>query len=174
MTTETASGERAINYAFLLGGLTALVFGIILLVRREEAVALLMVVLGLWWLIQGAFMLFAVFIDREDVGWKLAIGALGLIAGILVLSNPGDAADLFAGAIGVILGIIGILIGISALVGAFRGAGFGAAMFGLVSFAIGLLVLLNGQFTTELLVTLFALLLILDGVTGIYLAFKYK
>ena len=174
MTTETASSERVINYAFLLGGITALVFGIILLVRREEAVALLMVVLGLWWLIQGAFMLFAVFIDREDVGWKLAIGALGLIAGILVLSNPGDAADLFAGAIGVILGIIGILIGISALVGAFRCAGFGAAMFGLVSFAIGLLVLFNGQFTTELLVTLFALLLILDGVSGIYLAIKYK
>lgn len=85
MTTETASGERVINYAFLLGGITALVFGIILLVRREEALALLMVVLGLWWLIQGAFMLFAVLIDQEDVGWKLAIGALGLIAGILVL-----------------------------------------------------------------------------------------
>ena len=53
MTVEETP-ERVINYAFLLGGLTAAIFGIVLLIRGEEALSLLVVLLGLWWLIQGA------------------------------------------------------------------------------------------------------------------------
>lgn len=175
MTTESAAPDRVVNYAFLLGGITALIFGIVLLIRQDEALALLMLLIGLWWLIQGVFMVFAVFVDRTDAGWKLAIGLLGVVAGILVLSNPGEAADLFKGAIGVILGVLGIVIGISSLVGAFRGGGIGAAVFGIVSGAIGVLILAHGAVdSTSLLITLFAVLLIIDGVAGIYLAIKYK
>jgi uncharacterized membrane protein HdeD (DUF308 family) len=166
--------DTTLNYAFLLGGVTAAIFGIILLVRQEEALALLMVVLGLWWLIQGAFMLFAVFVDRTDMGWKIAIGALGVVAGVLVLTNPGDAADAFQGAIGVFLGVIGILVGISALVGSFRGAGLGAGIFGVVSILIGLLILFNAQFSTSLLISLFGILLLIDGAVAIYVALKYR
>lgn len=174
METVTGPADRTINYAFLLGGVTALIFGIILLIRQEEALALLMVILGLWWLIQGAFMLFAIFVDRTDMWWKLLIGILGVVAGFLVLTNPGEAADAFQGVIGVILGIIGILVGVSSLVGAFRGGGVGAFVFGAVSVLIGVLILLNAQFSTSLLITLFAVLLLIDGVAGIYLAIKNR
>ncbi len=168
---ETVSPpDRTINYAFLMGGITAVIFGIILIVRQEEALALLMVVLGLWWLIHGIFMIFAVFIDRTDMGWKLALGVLGIAAGVLVLTNPGDAADAFQGVVGVILGVIGVLVGASALFGSFRGAGFGAAVFGVVSILIGLLILFNAEFSTSLLITLFAILLLIDGVAAIYMA----
>lgn len=172
---ESASQtDRTLNYAFLLGGVTAAVFGVVLLIRQEEALALLMVVLGLWWLIQGTFMVFTVFVDRSDAGWKLVIGALGAVAGVLVLTNPGDAADAFQGAIGVFLGVIGILVGLSALFGSMRGAGFGAAIFGVVSILIGALILLNTQFSTSLLITLFAALLLIDGVVAIYMALRHR
>lgn len=175
MTTETpTSPDRTINYAFLLGGITALIFGVILLIRGDDALELLAVILGLWWLIHGVFMVFAVFVDREDVVWKLAIGLLGIVAGILVLNNPNEAADLFKGAFGVVLGIIGILVGLSAIFGSFRGGGFGSLVFGLVSGVIGVLVLLNPGWTTNTLITIFAVLLLVDGVAGIYLAIKYK
>lgn len=174
MATVSSPTDKTINYAFLLGGVAALIFGIILLVRQEEALALLMVILGLWWLIQGAFMLFAIFVDREDMWWKLAIGVLGVVAGFLVLTNPGEAADVFQGAVGVVLGIIGILVGLTSLMGAFRGGGVGAFVFGAVSILIGVLILLNAQFSTSLLITLFAVLLLIDGVMGIYLALKYR
>lgn len=175
MTTETSnSPDRVVNYAFLLGGITALIFGVILLIRGEDALTLLVAILGLWWLIQGIFMVFTVFIDREDMAWKLAIGLLGVVAGILVLSNPNEATDLFKGAFGVVLGIIGILVGLSAIFGSFRGGGFGALVFGAVSLLIGLLILFNAQFTTSLLITLFAVLLLIDGVAGIFMAIKYK
>jgi uncharacterized membrane protein HdeD (DUF308 family) len=174
MESVTAPADRTINYVFLLGGVVALIFGIVLLFRQDEAIALLMVILGLWWLIQGAFMLFAVFLDRTDMWWKLIIGTLGVVAGFLVLTNPGEAADVFQGVIGVILGVIGLLVGVTSIVGSFRGGGVGAVVFGTLSVLIGLLVLLNAQFSTTLLITLFAVLLLIDGVMGIYLAVKYR
>ena len=147
MTTATRP-DRALNYAFILGGVTGVIFGIILLIRQEEALSLLVIILGLWWLIHGAFMVFSVFIDSTDGGWKLAIGALGMIAGILVLANPAETVQLLQGAFGVYLGVLGILIGVVAFVGAFRGGGIGAGVFGAVSVIIGLLVLFNAEFTT--------------------------
>ncbi|MEA1902393.1 MAG: DUF308 domain-containing protein [Actinomycetota bacterium] len=173
MTTEAAP-ERTINYAFLLGGLTAAIFGIILLIFDEQALSLAVVLLGLWWLIQGAFMLFSVFIDKEDMGWKLFIGVLGLAAGVIVLANPGNAVDFLGGAFAIFLGIIGVLIGVAAIFGSFRGAGFGALLFGAVSAAIGLLFIFNSSFSFTALVTIFAILLLVDGVSAIYLAVKYK
>lgn len=173
MTIETTP-ERTINYAFLLGGLTALVFGIILLIRREEAIELLVILLGLWWLIQGAFMLFSVFIDREDWGWKVALGLLGLTAGVVVLANPIDSATFLGSALAITLGVIGVIIGVSAVFGSFRGGGFGALVFGVVSGLIGLLFIFNPSSSASLMVTLFAVLLLIDGVASIILAIKYK
>jgi uncharacterized membrane protein HdeD (DUF308 family) len=168
------SPDRTVNYAFLLGGVTAAIFGIILLIRGEDALELLVLLLGLWWLIMGAFMLFAVFVDRTDVWWKIIVGLLGVVAGVVVLLNPGEATDVLKTATGVVLGIIGILVGVTALIGAFRGAGFGAGVFGLVSILIGLLILFNAQFSVNLMITLFAILLLIDGVAGVYMAIRYR
>jgi uncharacterized membrane protein HdeD (DUF308 family) len=172
--TMAGAPDRTVNYAFLLGGVTAAIFGLILIFQQEKALSLLMVILGLWWLIQGVFMLFSVFVDRTDVGWKIVLGLLGVVAGVWVLLNPGESADIFKGTIGVVLGVIGVLVGVTALFGSFRGAGFGAAVFGVVSILIGLLILFNAQFSTELLITLFAVLLLVDGVAAIYMAIKYR
>ena len=64
------------------------------------------------------------------------------------------------------------MVGVTAIIGSFRGGGIGAFVFGAVSVLIGLLVLLNAQFSTELLITLFAVLLLIDGVAGVYLGIK--
>ena len=173
MTFESEP-ERTVNYAFLLGGLTAAIFGIILLIRREEAIELLVILLGLWWLIQGAFMLFSVFIDREDMGWKIFLGLLGLTAGVVVLANPINSATFLGSALAITLGVIGVIIGVSAIFGYFRGGGFGALVFGVVSGLIGLLFISNPSSSASLMVTLFAALLLIDGVASIFLAIKYK
>jgi uncharacterized membrane protein HdeD (DUF308 family) len=173
MTMEMST-DQTLNYAFLLGGLIAAIFGIVLLVRQEEALGLLAVLLGLWWLIQGAFTVLSVFIDRTNTGWKLALGLLGLVAGIAVLSNPVESADLLGSAFAVFLGIIGLIIGVASVLGGFRGGGLGAFVFGIVSALIGLLFIVNPSNSLSVMVTLFAALLLLDGVTGIYLAIRMR
>jgi uncharacterized membrane protein HdeD (DUF308 family) len=169
-----ASPDRTINYAFLLGGLTAAIFGVILLIRTEEALGLLMILLGLWWLIQGAFMVFSVFVDRTDMWWKLFVGVIGLAAGVIVLANPVESAAVLGSTIAIILGILGILIGVVAVIGSFRGGGFGALVFGIISALIGLLFVFNPLSTASVTVTVLAVLLIIDGLAGMYLAIRYK
>jgi uncharacterized membrane protein HdeD (DUF308 family) len=173
MTTEQMP-EKVINYAFLLGGLTAAIFGIFLLIRTEEAFGILAILLGLWWLIHGAFMVFSVFIEREDAGWKLAIGALGLAAGVVVLADPVGAAEFLGSTLAIILGVIGLLIALAAVWGYFRGGGIPSLVFGLVSGAIALLVILNPSESATVMVTLFSVLLLVEGVSGIYLALKLR
>jgi uncharacterized membrane protein HdeD (DUF308 family) len=169
-----AAPDRTINYAFLLGGLTAAIFGIILLIRTEEALGLLMILFGLWWLIQGAFMVFSVFVDRTDMWWKLFVGVIGLAAGVIVLANPVESAAVLGSTIAIILGILGILIGVVAVIGSFRGGGFGALVFGVISVLIGLLFVFNPLTTASVTVTVLAVLLLIDGVAAMYLAIRYK
>ncbi len=171
MTPDRAD-VKVVQYAFVLGGVTALIFGLILLFRQEAALSILMLMLGLWWLIQGAFTLFAVFIDRTDMGWKLFMGLLGLTAGVVVLFNPGEAADIFKGGIGVFLGVIGGLAGLTSLVGGVRSKQAAPVVFGVFSILIAILILANAQFSTTVLVTFFGILLVIEGVTSIVVGLR--
>lgn len=173
MTMEQ-SPERVLNYAFLLGGITAFIFGLILLVRQEAAIAIVALLLGLWWLIQGAFLVFSVFIDREDMWWKLLLGVIGVTAGIVVLSNPVQSAEFLGSAMAVILGILGIIGGIVAFVGGFRGGGFGSFLFGVVSIAIGALLVFYPEGSFTAFVTIVAIILMIQGLAAAILAIIAK
>lgn len=169
MTSEY-SPDRSINYAFLLGGITAFIFGVILLVRQDEALGIVALLLGLWWLIQGAFLLFSVFIDREDVWWKLLIGVIGIAAGLIVLANPIQSAEFLGSAMAVILGILGIAAGIVSVIGGFRGGGFPAILFGVVTGAIGVLLLVYPQESFSAFVTIVGIILMVQGIAAAILA----
>ncbi len=173
MTTESAI-TRNLNYAYLYGGITAAVFGIVLLIKREEAVGLIMVLLGLWWLVYGAFMLFSVFIDRAEGGWHLFLGALGVGAGLVTLSQPVETAQVLGAGIALVLGALGLVIGVGAIWGAFQGGGLGALVFGVVSAIIGLIFIFNPMSSASATVTLLAILLLINGLVGIYIAITKK
>ena len=169
MTTQYQP-ERIVNYAFLLGGLTALIFGVILLIRQDAAIGVVALLLGLWWLIQGAFLVFSVFIDSTDAWWKLLIGVIGVTAGVVALSNPVQTGELLGSTLAFVLGVLGVLSGIVSIIGGLRGGGFSAWAFGLVSVAVGILLMTypQGSFTT--LVTILALILIAQGLAAVVLA----
>jgi uncharacterized membrane protein HdeD (DUF308 family) len=169
MTTEYGN-DRAINYAFLLGGLTALIFGVILLIRQDAAIGVVALLLGLWWLIQGAFLVFSVFVDRTDMWWKLIIGLIGVTAGLVVLANPVQSAEFLGSAMAVILGILGLINGIVAIVGGFRGGGLPAILFGVVTGAIGLLLILYPEGSFTAFVTIIAFILMVQGVAAVVLS----
>lgn len=166
--------DRVINYAFLLGGLTALIFGVILLVRQDAAIGIVALLLGLLWLIQGAFLLFSVFIDRTDMWWKLIIGLIGVTAGLIVLANPVQSAEFLGSAMAVILGILAIINGIVAVIGGFRGGGFPAILFGIVTGAIGVLLILYPEGSFTAFVTIVAFILIVQGAAAIVLSIVAK
>ncbi len=173
MTIEQTP-DRIVNYAFLAGGLTALIFGAILTFRQDAAIGVVALLLGLWWLIQGAFMLFSVLIDRTDALWKILLGILGVAAGVVVLANPVQTGQLLGSALAIVLGVMGLLTGIIAIVGGFRGGGIASILFGVVSGAIGLLLLFFPSGSFDLMVTIIGIILMVEGVIAVVLAVTQK
>ncbi len=163
MSVVLEQEKKFANMVFLLGGVVSLVFGILLLARTEQTIEVIMLLLGLWWLIQGLFNILSVFIDKSQWGWKLVGGILGAIAGLLVLNFPLVGGAIYFSIMVIILGILGILIGISALFTAVQGGGWGIGIFGAVSAIIGLLLVFNALVGAQVLIWIFAVLLIIQG-----------
>lgn len=168
--TSDYSPDRIVNYAYLLGGITALIFGAILVFRQDAAVGVVALLLGLWWLIQGAFLVFSVFIDKTDLWWKLILGLLGVTAGIVVLANPVQSGEFLGTALAIVLGLIGVAVGIVAVIGGFRGGGFASILFGAVSGAIGLLILFYPESSFTTMVTIMGIIMMVEGFIAIFLA----
>jgi uncharacterized membrane protein HdeD (DUF308 family) len=162
------------RYVLLFGGVISLVFGILLLTRTDASLALIMLLVSLGWFIQGIVTLLSIFIDRSSWGWKLFGGAIGIAAGLLVLQNPLASTEVVPAILSLILGIFGVLIGISTLIAAFQGEGWGIGIFGAISLVIGLLIMFNAYIASEILIWLFALLLVVQGGIGVLMALFSK
>lgn len=166
--------EKSDRYVLMFGGIVSLVFGILLFTQTTAALALIMLLLGLSWFIQGIFNLLSIFIDKSSWGWKLFGGVIGIGAGLLVFSNPVTSTVAVPAVLALLLGIFGVLIGAAALIGAFQGEGWGAGLFGAVSLVIGLLLIFNAVVGGAVLVWLFALLLVVQGILGLVFSFMRK
>lgn len=172
--TTASDNSQTLNYAVMFGGITSAIIGGILLLKPEGAIGLLMVLLGIWWLVYGAFMLFSVFIDKSGWGWQVFLGALGLAAGFLTLSRPLDAAAALGTGLAVVLGALALVIGVGAIVGSFQGGGFGALLFGVVSAAIGVIFVFNPLSAADTTVTVLAWIMLISGLISIVQAVKYR
>ncbi len=161
---DDVKGERLV---LLFGGIVSLIFGILLFVYTKEALALVMLLVGLGWLIQGIFSVLSIFVDKTNWGWSLAGGVLGIVAGWFVLTNPVAGAGIAVVLFAIILGIFGVLIGAVALIAAFQGGGWGSGLFGAISLIIGLLLIFNSVIGAEVIVWLTAALLVVQGLVGV-------
>ena len=166
--------DHSMNYALLFGGIASLVFGLLLFTQTTAALAIIMLLIGLMWFIQGIFEILRIFIDKSGWGWKLFGGVIGIAAGLLVLKNPIESTAVVPAIVAWLMGLFGIIIGITGLIDAFKGGGWGAGVFGVVAILIGLLFLFNSMVSGQVLVWLLALLLVVQGVVGIFYAYKYR
>lgn len=167
--------QSDIWWIFLLEGIAAIIFGVLLITNPGATLVALVIFLGFYWLFVGVLELVRVFVDRSVPWyWSLLIGILGIIAGIIVLRHPLFAAVVLPTAIVVWLGILGLVIGIFAMIGGFTGGGVGSFIFGLVNFIIGL-ILLGSPMVAALAVPLvFGILLVIEGVILIIWAFRVR
>jgi len=166
--------DKSDRNILLFGGMISLVFGILLFTQTTATLALIMLLVGLTWFIQGVVTLAAIFIDKQAWGWKLFGGVIGLAAGLIVLRNPVESTVVIPAIYAILLGIFGVLIGVSALIAAFQGEGWGVGIFGAVSLVIGLLLMFNSIVGGQMLVWLTALLLVIQGGIGVFFALSNR
>ncbi len=174
MSTALDMEKKYVNGVFLLGGIISVIFGILLITRTQGVIEVIMLLLGLWWLIQGLFNILAIFIDKSQWGWKLIGGILGVIAGLLVLNFPLVGGAVYFGVMTIVFGVIGLLIGVVSIIAAFQGGGWGAGLFGVVSVIIGFFLIFNVFGALNIFVWIFAILLILQGAVVIFLGVTQK
>jgi uncharacterized membrane protein HdeD (DUF308 family) len=130
--------------------------------------------LGVYWLIAGILRIVLIFQDKAMWGWKLFSGLLGILAGILVIRHPLWSSFIVTSALVIIFGIVGVIMGVIGIVQAFKGAGWGAGILGVVSILIGLALLANVWLFTLALPWVLGILSIVGGIIAIFAALKSK
>jgi uncharacterized membrane protein HdeD (DUF308 family) len=177
MAATTAPHEHRsdIWWLFLLEGIAAVLFGLLLLTEPGATLVALTVVLGFYWLAMGILELVRVFVDRSVPWiWSLLIGILGIVAGVLVLNHPLLAAVVLPTTLVIYLGILGLVVGAFGIFGAFTGGGIGSFIFGAINVLIGLL-LLGSPIAAALAVPfVFGVLLLIEGVALIIWSFTVR
>jgi uncharacterized membrane protein HdeD (DUF308 family) len=112
LVVHSASGEGTPTFARILGvivGLLGLLTGLVLLVRPGESVLTAAWVLGFWWTLEGTLQLARGITAAESRAWNLLMGVLGLVAGILILSQPGIGLVTLVWIVGIGLIVQGLL-----------------------------------------------------------------
>jgi uncharacterized membrane protein HdeD (DUF308 family) len=92
-TVDGDTGGRVLNA--ILGVLSVIV-GFALLRTPFQSLEVLIFVLGIFWVAQGIITFVTAFQHKEGRGWKLFMGVLGVIAGVVILVYPISSALVLA------------------------------------------------------------------------------
>ena len=120
----------------LIEGILLIIIGIFLLTQPIATWGTLVWVIGLYWLISGVFNIIKIFFDSSMWGWKIFAGIVGIIAGCFYY-QPDRGTIGFSATVILVLGLFGIFIGIVNLIQAFKGAGWGTGILGVISIILG-------------------------------------
>ncbi|MFN2224870.1 MAG: HdeD family acid-resistance protein [Anaerolineae bacterium] len=178
MTADTweFETEQSPWWLILMAGALNLIVGILLLANPGKTAIALAWVLGFYWFVQGMLILVAMFLDHSAWGWKLFMGALGILAGLVVMRHPIASALVVPSILVLLLGIQGLVMGGISLVLAFRGGGWGAGILGALSLLFGIILILNYANLTTVLtfIWIVAILAIVGGIFQIVVAFQQR
>src|SRR5215210_2504508 len=177
--TMTAFAQRTEEaslpwWLVLLEGIAAAIIGLFLLTAPGATLFVLIQVLGIFWLVGGLFRIISIFLDSSLWGWKLIAGALGIIAGIVVLQHLLWSSVLVPAIYIIILGIQGLVLGGVNLVMAFRGEGWGIGILGALSIVFGLVLLFNVWIGVAALPYILGAVSIVGGGAAIAIAFAMR
>jgi uncharacterized membrane protein HdeD (DUF308 family) len=176
MTKETSTQRSSGTpwWLILLQGIFAIVLGLLLLVYPGMATLVVIQFVGIYWLISGVFNIVGIFLEHADWGWKLFVGILGIIAGLLVIQHPLWSTVLIPATLIVIIGLVALVFGIVSLIAVFRGGGWSAGILGAIGILIGLALLGSLWVSTMALPTVVGAIALVGGIAAIVQAFRMR
>lgn len=175
MATAFQEQKRAMPWWIpLIEGICLIFIGILLFTNTTATIIILAQILAIYWLISGIMELVSIFVDRSGWGLKLLGGIIGIWAGLFIINNPIGGTLAFGLAVVIILGIQALLLGVINIVQAFRGAGWGIGLVGVINIILGLILLGNSLIATAMLPWVLGGFAIVGGIATIVLAFRLK
>ncbi len=140
MEAQTRNPLSDLWWLLLLQGIAAIILGLLLLTQPASTAEVIVIFVGAYWLVSGAFSMVYIFTEagRAHWIWSFVSGAIGVLAGILVLRHPLFSTILLPAIFVIVIASLGILIGTFDLIRGFKGDGMGAYVLGVLNILIGL------------------------------------
>jgi len=105
----TRDGDTGLRVLNALVGILSVIVGFALLRAPFQSVEVVIFVLGIFWVAQGIVTFIGGFSRKQGRGWALFVGAIGVIAGIIILQYPITSAVTLAFLGGIWLIILGVM-----------------------------------------------------------------
>lgn len=161
-------------WVLLLQGVIAVLLGVYLLAYPAQTLMVVITFLGAYWLVSGFFNLVSIAWDRTDMGWKIVLGILGIIAGLAILAYPLYSTLLVPYLFTVMVGFLGLIYGGIALLGGLTGKGWGVALLGVLSIIFGCLILAEPVAATIAVPLVFGIFGVVFGFAAIVGSFMVR
>ena len=158
----------------LIEGIAGILIGLLLFSSPAITTVVLVQVLGIYFLVMGIFSLIGMFINPTNWGWKLFIGIMGIIAGLLIIQHPIWSTVGVAAFVALFIAIDAIIMGIVRLIQAFQGGGWWTGIVGVLLIIIGIYLFTNLGATTIALPWVFGLFALVGGIFGVFAAFRIR
>jgi uncharacterized membrane protein HdeD (DUF308 family) len=173
--TAISKEQSSIWWVFLLQGVAGILLGLMLITDPGATLVVVVTFLGFYWLFTGIMALVRVFVDRSVPWmWSLLVGIVGIFAGLVVLRHPLFAALTVPAVIVIVLGVEALVMGVLDVIGGFSGGGIGSFFLGVINLVIGLLLLASPLSAALAVPLVFGVLLLIQGVALIILAFRIR
>ncbi|MFN8473643.1 MAG: DUF308 domain-containing protein [Anaerolineae bacterium] len=158
----------------LIEGIAGIIIGLLLFASPAITTAVLVQVLGIYFLVMGIFSLIGMFINPTRWGWKLFMGILGIIAGLVIIQHPIWSTIGVAAIVALFIAVDAIIMGIIRLIQAFQGGGWWTGIVGVLLIIIGIYLFTNLGATTIALPWVFGLFALIGGIIGVFAAFRMR
>jgi uncharacterized membrane protein HdeD (DUF308 family) len=160
----------------LAQGVAAVALGLLLVAAPGAALVALVARLGVYWLVAGVLSIVRVFTQptRLHWFWSVALGVLGIAAGIIVLEHPLWSAVLVPTLLVIVLGVNALVMSALNLIRGFGGDGAGYVAIAVLDLVIGVFLLSSPLVAAEILPVALGILALIGGVSTIVLALTIR
>ncbi|MBO0778743.1 MAG: DUF308 domain-containing protein [Ktedonobacteraceae bacterium] len=169
--TGTTTRDHTPWWLVMIAGIAMFIVGVLLLISPGMTLLVLVQLLGAYWLVTGTLSFASLCLDRNQWGWKLVTGILGVLAGLLVLRDPLWSAFLVPVVLVIILAIEALIMGVAQIIHAFSGGGFGLAVLGILNIIFGLILLFNPLIGALVLPIILGIFAVIGGILAALRAF---
>lgn len=182
MTTASSADKAAVNgirTAFGVGGVIALIVGILILVWPGKTAAVVAAIIAIYAIAGGLVYAGLGIFSKSMGGWArighIVLGILFIIAGVIAFANLGLTALSLAVFLGILVGIMWIIEGVVALTALGGSASKGwSIFFAIISILAGITLLFSPLWGAVVLWWLLGIALVVLGILQIVRAFSWK
>ena len=158
----------------LLWGILGVIVGIMFLASPGITTVIFITFLGAYWLVGGLFSLASLAVDRTDMGWKIVLAIVNLIAGIVILAYPLYSTFFLLSFFIILVGFWACVTGGVHLYEAFTKKDAGNGILGVFSLIFGILLLIFPLISAALLPFVAGIFAIVIGLAAIVTSFAAK